>query len=277
MVLEQIVSIEWLRRRPLYAIFLGLTYTFIAAITGYLFFKDKFSVSLLFLVTLLLVPSLINLLSFEEEKERSDGVKRFFQNHKSIFEIYLFLSVGVFIAYILVIFFLGASGLGLSTTVGEQMKVLGGEITIEQIKNFETNPLVHSLNLFVNNLGVAVIFFLLSFFYGAGAIFLMVWNASIFATFVSLTIKNIGKGVEHGFLLLGTFSMYIIPEIAGFLLAAIAGGVISKAVIVEEFMSNSFKNVVKDAIVLLLCSIVILLIAAFLEGYIGVELIKALV
>ncbi|MBI2112150.1 hypothetical protein HYT52_01275, partial [Candidatus Woesearchaeota archaeon] len=190
MVLEQIVSIEWLRRRPLYAIFLGLTYTFIAAITGYLFFKDKFSVSLLFLVTLLLVPSLINLLSFEEEKERSDGVKRFFQNHRSIFEIYLFLSVGVFIAYILVIFFLGASGLGLSTTVGEQMKVLGGEITIEQIKNFEANHLVHSLNLFVNNLGVAVIFFLLSFFYGAGAIFLMVWNASIFATFVSLTIKD---------------------------------------------------------------------------------------
>lgn len=277
MVLEQIVSIEWLRRRPLYAIFLGLTYTFIAAITGYLFFKDKFSVSLLFLVTLLLVPSLINLLSFEEEKERSDGVKRFFQNHRSIFEIYLFLSVGVFIAYILVIFFLGASGLGLSTTVGEQMKVLGGEITIEQIKNFEANHLVHSLNLFVNNLGVAVIFFLLSFFYGAGAIFLMVWNASIFATFVSLTIKNIGKGFEHGFLLLGTFSMYIIPEIAGFLLAAIAGGVISKAVIVEEFMSNSFKNVVKDALVLLLCSIIILLIAAFLEGYIGVGLIKALV
>ncbi|MFH1276707.1 MAG: stage II sporulation protein M [Candidatus Woesearchaeota archaeon] len=277
MVLEQVISTNWLRRRPLYAVFLGLCYTFIGAITGHLFFQDKFSVSLLFLVTLLLVPSLMNLLSFEEERERSEGLKRFFQNHKSVFEIYLFISIGIFIGYIAVIWVLGVSGIELSSTVGEQMKVLGGEITIDQIKNFETNSFLHSINLFVNNLGVAVIFFILSFFYGAGAIFLMVWNASIFATFVTLTIKNISRGVSNSFALLGAFSIYIIPEIAGFLLAAIAGGVISKAVIVEEFMSNSFRNVVKDAFILLLYSFALLLMAAFLEAYVGVGLIKALV
>ena len=277
MVLEQIISTKWLRQRPLYAIALGLCYTFIAAVTGYLFFKDRFSISLLFLVTLLLVPSLMNLLSFEEERERSDGIRRFFVNHQSVFEIYLFLSIGVFIGYLIVIWVLAAVQVDLSSTVGEQMKILGGGVTANEIQNFQVDQFTHSLNLFSNNLGVALIFFVLSFFYGAGAIFLMVWNASIFATFVSLTIENINKGVAHAFTLLGAFSIYILPEIEGFLLAAIAGGVISKAVIVEEFMSESFKNVVKDAFILLLMSFAVLLLAAFLEGYVGVNIIRALV
>src|SRR3989344_2136383 len=276
MVLEQVISTNWLQRRPLYALLLGLIYTFIATVTGYLFFKDSFSISLLFLITLLLVPSLMNLLSIEEDREKKEGIKRFFHNHKDIFEIYLFLSIGVFIGYFVLIWFSSYLGANFNLTVGEQLKIIGPEITIEKIQQFDQNFFSHALNLFSKNVGIAVIFFLLSFFYGAGAIFLMVWNASTFSTFVSMTISNISKGVNHGLLLFGVFSLYIIPELGGFLLAAIAGGVISKAVLVEPFLSPSFRNVVRDALFLLLCSFALLLIAAFLESYVGVSLIKSL-
>lgn len=277
MVLEQILSTSWLQRRPLYALLLGLGYTFIGAVTGYIFFQSQFSISLLFLITLLLVPSLMNLLSIEEDQDKKEGLRRFIQNHKGIFEIYLFLSIGVFFGYLIIVWALHAGGVDFSLTVGEQMKILGSGITPEQVKTFEANPFFHSLQLFFNNIGVAVIFFILSFFYGAGAIFLVVWNASIFATFVSLSLNNISTGVNHAVALLGAFSLYIIPEIAGFLLAAIAGGVISKAVIVEQWMSESFRNVVKDGFVLLIMAFVLLLLSAFLEGFVGVGLIKSLV
>ncbi|MBI2665660.1 hypothetical protein HYX12_03510 [Candidatus Woesearchaeota archaeon] len=277
MVLEQIISISGLEKKPLTAILLGIGYTFIGALTGYLFFEERFSISLLFLITLLLIPSLMNLLSIEEEKEKREGFNRFFQNHKGVFEIYLFLSVGVFLGYIILISLSNYFGADFSITVGEQMKILGKSVTKSDISSFEVNSFTHALGLFSKNIGVAIIFFVLSFFYGAGAIFLMVWNASTFSTFVSLTINNISKGVNHSLALLGIFSIYIVPEIGGFLLAAIAGGVISKAVIVEQFLSPSFKNVVKDALILLLLSFVLLLISAFLEAVVGVSLIKALV
>ena len=277
MVLEQIINTTWLQRRPLYAVGLGLVYTLIASVTGYLFFRGQFSISLLFLISLLLVPSLMNLLSLEEERERSEGLKRFFHNHKDVFEIYLFLSIGVFLGYMAMIWVLGSFGADLSMTVGEQLRVLGPDITVDTIKSFDEHSLLQALSLFSRNVGVAFIFFLLSFFYGAGAIFLMVWNASIFATFVSVTISNISKGVNHSLALWGIFSLYIVPEIGGFLLAAIAGGVVSKAVLSEQFLSESFKNVLRDALVLLLCSLLLLLLAAVLEAFAGVNLIKGLV
>src|SRR3989344_3778492 len=116
MVLEQIINTTWLQRRPLYAVGLGLVYTLIASVTGYLFFRGQFSISLLFLISLLLVPSLMNLLSLEEERERSEGLKRFFHNHKDVFEIYLFLSIGVFLGYMAMIWVLGLFGADLSMT-----------------------------------------------------------------------------------------------------------------------------------------------------------------
>ena len=277
MVLEQLISTTWLQRRPYTAFVLGLVYTIIGSITGYLFFRDYLSISILFLITLLLLPSLMNLLTVGEEREKKEGFHRFIFNHLDIFEVYLFLSLGVFFGYLLMILVLGFFGSNFNTVVGEQLGVLGNAITTQQIQDFHADRLAHALGIFFKNVGVATIFFVLSFFYGAGSIFLIVWNASIFSTFVSVTLRNISQGVNHNFALLGAFSLYIIPEISGFLLAAIAGGVVSKAVVVEQFLEAPFRNVVRDAFLLLLYSLLILLIAAFLEAYVGVGLIKALV
>ncbi|MEW5896744.1 MAG: hypothetical protein AB1668_03570 [Nanoarchaeota archaeon] len=277
MVLEQLLSTHWLQKRPLCAVFLGIAYTFIAAITSYIFFKDSFSVSLLFLITVLLVPSLLNLLAMEEERERIEGLHHFFYNHKEIFEIYLFLFIGLFIGYLAVIWAMLTLGMDINVTLSEQVKMLGETITKGKVESFSVNQLTHALSIFSVNVGVAVILFILSLFYGAGSIFLVVWNASIFSTFIYTTISNISRSINHSIALFGIFSIYIIPELAGFLLAAIAGGVVSKAVLSEKFLSPTFRNVTRDAFVLLLISFAFLLAAAFLESYVGVNAIKMLV
>jgi len=277
MVLEQLVSIEFLERKRLFAIFLGFVYTLIAGVTSYIFFRDNISISMFFLITLLLIPSLANIIADQERRESKEGFKKFIRNHKDVFEVYLFLSIGIVAGYGLVILLLGTMGFDINLVLSEQVKQFGSALTGEMVQEFDVNKLNHFFGIFTSNLGVAILFFVLSFFYGAGAIFLIVWNASIFSTFLVLSLQNIGKGVNHAIGLIGAFSIYFIPEVAGFLLAGIAGGVISKAVIVESWGSNKFRNVLRDASILLAISFVFLLVAGILESFVAVELIKALV
>lgn len=277
MVLEQLVSIEFLERRRLFAIFLGFVYTFIAGLTSYIFFRENISISMFFLITLLLVPSLANIIADQEKKDSKIGIKNFVKNHRDVFEVYFFMSMGVVFGYGLVILLLGTLGFDVNVVLSEQVKQFGSGLTGEIINEFSVDKLNQFFGIFTSNLGVAVLFFILSFFYGAGAIFLIVWNASIFSTFLVLSLQNISKGINNALALIGAFSIYFLPEVAGFLLAGLAGGIISKAVIVENWGSKQFRNVLRDASVLLLVSFLFLLVAGLLESYVAVGLIKALV
>ena len=94
-------------------------------------------------------------------------------------------------------------------------------------------------------------------------------NASIFATFLVHIITILAKQASEILPLTGVFLIYSLPEVAGFLTAAMAGGVLSKAVVKEKWKSQRTKNVFKDAFVLLLISFGLIIIAGFLEVYVG--------
>lgn len=276
MVLEQFFKTKWLERRPAYSMLLGFVFVFIGLITALIFFRNDISIALLFLVTLLLVPSLMKIINLEEKVERDYGVKHFFKTHRAIFEIYLFLFIGILAAYLVIGF---GAGNNLEKISQEQIKVLDGEgLTSSEVVDFGySEKFDNFLGIFTSNLLVALIFFILSFFYGAGGIFLIVWNASIFSTFIVMTISNLSKGVPHAMSLLGAFALHLIPEVFGFLVAAIAGGVISRALIKEKLKGKGFSNVVKDATLLLLVSFAVLLVAALLEAFVSTSLVGGLV
>lgn len=277
MVLEQIVGAEFLERKRLFALILGFVYTIIAGLTSYIFFRDSISIAMFFLLTILLIPSLVSVISDQEKRDSKFGFNSFLKNHMNIFEIYLFTALGIVLAYCFVIFVFTSMGYDINLILNEQISRFGDYLTADTIQEFNVNKFNQFFGIFTNNLGVAILFFLLSFFYGAGAIFLIAWNASIFSTFLVLSLQSISRGVNHALGLIGAFSIYYIPEVAGFLLAGIAGGIISKAVLVETKGSKGFKNVIRDSFTLLIISFLFLLIAAFLESFVAVSLIKALV
>ena len=64
----------------------------------------------------------------------------------------------------------------------------------------------------------------------------------------------------------------MIPEVTGYLLAAIAGGVLSHAFVREKIGGKNFKIVLIDSIVLLIAAILFLIIAAFIENEISKKL-----
>ncbi len=275
MVLESI-NVKWLKRRPLLAFFIGAIYTLIGFIVAQYFFHDSLSLPMLFLTTLLITPSTIKLLSIEEKRERKEGLHHFFRNHRDVFEICVFLFLGIFFGYLLLSFLL--SPVNAQMMLSYQLNFLEHQegLSNQLLTTFFEEPPQPTTEQFLNLLGidikVALVFFVLSFFYGAGAIFLIILNASIFATFTGYLITHLSTGTTHVFLILGIFFIHVLPEISGFLLAAIAGGVVSKALIQEKFLSQKFKNVVKDAALLLALSCVLIFLAVYLETFVTTTL-----
>jgi uncharacterized membrane protein SpoIIM required for sporulation len=270
MVFEQFLSSDNVKKNILFIFLLGVFYSFVGFAVSSYFFEAHVSVAMLFTLTLLLVPSITTIINIEEKVESKEGVRHFFYNHKDIFKIYISLFFGIFFAFLLLGCF---SNLGVFEY---QISFLQsrGDLTANVIDNFAANEYIPSINnvfgLITQNLLVVIIAFVLSIFYGAGALFLIVLNASVFASFICYVIRETGKFLS----LTGIFMIHLIPELSGFIAAAIAGGVVSRAIVREQFGSQGFRNVMKDALVLLLISAVLIIIGAFLEVFVSASLVK---
>ena len=273
MVLESI-KLEWMERRPFIVFFFGFIYSILGYLIATIFFGSEVSIAMLFLATLFAVPSLIRILDVEERIESLEGLRHFLRNHREIIEVYLFLFLGIFLGYVV----LGIASTDFTSIFGFQIKFLEHQegLSSQLIERFLTKPLepspVHVFSILSNNLLVSAVCFMLSVFYGAGAIFLIVLNASIFSSFVVYVARHLAKAPIDGLAVLGFFCIHLIPEILGFLIAAIAGGVVSKAILTEKLFSSGFKNVMRDAFVLLLLSACFIVIGALLEVYVTAPL-----
>ncbi|MCX6706778.1 MAG: stage II sporulation protein M [Candidatus Woesearchaeota archaeon] len=277
MVLESI-KIKWIEHRPYIAFIFGILYTLIGYFAALIFFKDYVSIAMLFLSTLLVVPSLVKLLEIEEQRESVYGIRHFFSEHRDIVEAYVFLFIGVFVGYLILGFIISPANYSSVFQMQRDFLTKQEGLSGELINNFIDTPFKPSMSevagLVTNNLLVCIILFVLSFFYGAGAIFLIIFNASVFASFVTFVIEYMAQKASTAAAVIGVFSIHMLPEVTGFLLAAIAGGVVSKALMREKIRGKGFRNVMQDAIVLLLASCVMIVIAAFLEVFVTTYLFK---
>ena len=100
------------------------------------------------------------------------------------------------------------------------------------------------LQIFLNNFKVLLFSIFFAFFYGAGAIFILTWNASVISAAVGLFVKDKiaavaaysgSVGIFNYFnmfsLGLARYMIHGIPEIAAYFIGGLAGGIISVAVI----------------------------------------------
>ena len=131
-----------------------------------------------------------------------------------------------------------------------------------------------------NNLRVWAFCILFSFLYGAGAIFILTWNASIIGVAVGDVIREALKRLGeygHSNVLVNYFSVlplgmgymvHGIPEVASYFLGALAGGIISSAVVCHHYRSSEFWRIIRDSFDLMVVSLLVLLLSAFFEVYI---------
>ena len=127
------------------------------------------------------------------------------------------------------------------------------------------------LSIFTNNVYVVIFALFFSLIFGAGAIFILAWNASVIAAAIGMFAKSELSNIFSG---MARYLIHGIPEIAAYFVAALAGGILGVAIIRKEFKSEKFWSIVEDVLTLLVISIIILIIAGLIEVFITPILFK---
>jgi uncharacterized membrane protein SpoIIM required for sporulation len=119
--------------------------------------------------------------------------------------------------------------------------------------------------IFTNNIYVLVFTLVFSLLFGAGAIFVLAWNASVIAAAGGIFTKSQLSALPIGLL---RYMIHGIPEIAAYFVVALAGGIVSVAIIKHEYGTEKFWEVMQDALNLVVLAVIILLIAAVIEVFV---------
>ncbi|RMD45518.1 stage II sporulation protein M [Candidatus Pacearchaeota archaeon] len=123
----------------------------------------------------------------------------------------------------------------------------------------------HMLAIFSNNIYVLIFTLLFSLAFGAGAIFILVWNASVIGAAMGIFAKQSIAALPLSFL---RYMIHGIPEIGAYFIGSLAGGIISVAVIRRDMKGERLWIILQDALVLTIIAIAVLFVAALVEVYV---------
>lgn len=277
MVLESIKP-SWMERKPAKVFWVGFIYSVIGIALAWLVFGDYASISGVFLTTMPLVVVMYKLLKYEEKKDlRIRSERSLIKEHSKALSMFIFLFLGMVISYSL-----------LFTILPQDITVKIFSLQINVIKSINleaagyfTNNTAALSAILLNNFKVLFFSIFFSFLYGSGAIFILTLNASVIGVAVGNVIRNsISEyaGSSHivflynyfkSFPLTFGYAVHGIPEISAYFVGALAGGIISVAVVNHDFGNKEFRRIVRDSVDLLLISVLLLVLAGLLEVYVS--------
>lgn len=257
MVLEKLVTIREAVRNPLWMFIIGALVSVVSLFISFIVFPESVGLFTTVLVTFIMTPFMVNLLTYEAFMTELEIKKKihqnFFQRHWDMLMIYTAFFSGMIVALSLTFIFLPDS------TVTKLF-----EDQINEIKIIRGSFLFSStfLKITVNNIGVLILSILFAFIFGSGAIFILSWNASVLSAAIGLTAKSIG-GISGIPVALVTYLPHGIFEIVAYFLGGIAGGILSAVVMKRK--TDLFGVMINDSIKVLVVAISLLFIGALIE------------
>ncbi len=278
MVLESFMGPVSAERRPWLMIFIGFFYTCVALFLSRWIFMEYASLVMVFLIVIASAPLMYRTIKYEEKIDLIyEREKQILMHHIKALKFMMFLFIGVTIAYALWYLVLPADWtVTLFNVQEETITRINGKVTASAIGGFD-----YFSRIFFNNLRVMIFCILFSLTYGLGAIFILVWNASVIGVALGNFIRSklalyssaIGlaklgvylKVTSWGIL---RYAIHGIPEILAYFMAGLAGGIISIAIIRHDFGTKKMERILMDASDLLILAIITLIGAAFIETYI---------
>jgi len=278
MVVESLLFPFKAEQKPWEMFFLGFLYASIGIFLSLWIFRDQASLVMVFMISMAALPIFYNTIKLEESKDMlMDNETKILREHNKAIIFFIYMFIGITVACAAWYILLPSSTVG--NLFGKQTQ------TIQTINNQVSGNAIYSLNvlsrIFFNNFKVLAFSILFSFIYGAGAIFILTWNATVIGAaignFMRLNISNytsslglLEAGNYFHVISLGLlkYSVHGIPEIAAYFYGGLAGGILSVALIRKHFKSEKFSRVMLDFSELILIAIGFLIAAAFLEVYI---------
>lgn len=278
MVVESFLNPFNAEKKPWEMFFLGFLYTTIGIALSLWIFRSEASLVAVFMITMAALPIFYNTMRLEESKDLlMDKETEILREHNKAISFFMYLFIGITFAcalwYVV-----------LPTSTVNQLFDKQTE-TIQTINNQVSGNAIHNLNafskIFFNNFKVLSFSILFSFVYGAGAIFILSWNATVIGAaignFVRSNISSYTSSMGlleagnyfHVFSLgLLKYSVHGIPEIAAYFYGGLAGGIISVAIVKKHFKSEKFPVIMRDFSELVLIAIGFLIAASFMEVYV---------
>lgn len=279
MVLESLMDPAKAEKRYGLVLLLGFLFAIVGGILASALKGPSQSMLFVFFTAIPAIPLMYAIIKYEEEKDlKAVSEKTLLKEHSKALRAFMFLFFGMILGMVTLFVFAPWS-----TTVG----LFETQIhTLEDITNSMTGMVTESqittFNIiFFNNMKVLILSIIFSFLFGAGAIFILSWNASVIAaaigSFIRSQFNNIAELVgitkvaqyfEVVTIGLLMFALHGIPEILAYFTAALAGGIISVAIIRHDFGTENFERIIIDSADLIFISLVLLLIAALLEVFV---------
>jgi uncharacterized membrane protein SpoIIM required for sporulation len=283
MVLESLISLKKAEHSPWDMFFIGLLFASVAIFLSLWIFKDHASLVMVFLTVMACIPIIHNALSQEETSDaRIKKERTILKHHTKALLFFIALFLGITTAFSIWYVFLPGNLAEVSyATQIATIKSINSRVLGQSLYSSSISPSNVYMQIVSNNLKVLLFCVFFSFFYGAGAIFILAWNASVIGAAIGTFIRSnmasyassIGlvrtAGYFHIFSLgILRYMIHGLPEIASYFVGALAGGIISFAVIRHDFKSKTFKRIMFDSLDLMFISIALIFIAAFVEVYI---------
>ena len=281
MVLELITNFSKLRHRPKTMFFEAIILTVISVIFSVSLFPKEFcSIGILAFITIGALPLFNKLYSYDSYIYNYN--KNFFRRHEKIIKLLFYFFLGIFVTLI-AIFFIAPTNVSDKLFYSQIKEVAGiSDIRAEITGDFigpETSTFQKAFSeISKNNLGVMLTAVTLSFFYGAGGLFLIVWNASIFSyVIIQDLIFSFSTVAGHGLvsIFMGLFNSLVnflgylphgIFEFLAYFFASVAGAVLARDLFKGIFTTEFAGRALKDFLLMLLIALVCYFLGALIEA-----------
>jgi len=127
------------------------------------------------------------------------------------------------------------------------------------------------IDIVSNNVTIVLICVLLSLFYGAGAIFILNYNASILGVIYGSSVRPLIWGMEGVPMVFSSILVFVphtFLEILGYLMAAISGGILSNAFTVRMDTMEGVRTgrlFLRDSVIFLVFAMALIIAGGFVE------------
>jgi len=280
-MLEMLINPRKAERKPWELFFVGAFYASLSILlVNWIFSQDavlsQYSGILVVTFTVMLsIPFVYYTLKLEEKKiGESSGTLALFKEHrKAIYAfIWLFLGFVIALSFWYIMLSSNQSFRAQIETYCLINRPSNFEACVNQYEIKDVSTTIGFLSnterlflIFTNNIYVLIFTLVFSLIFGAGAIFILAWNASVIAAAIGIFTKSELSSLPLGLL---RYLIHGIPEIVSYFIVALAGGMVSIAVIRHETGTSKFWDVLQDSLNLIILAIIVLFLAALIEVFV---------
>ena len=288
-MLESIMNPTKSERGPWKMFFVGIIYASLSLLLVHWFFRDTLSEASGMIVVAFCImfslPYMYFIIKKEEQMdEQVEGLMSIWKIHKDAIYSLMWLFLGFIIAFSFWYIVLQDSNL-LNFQVQTFCQInnpgnIQGCVSQYSFGNLNSAATgvtgnatsgTRFFSILENNVYVMIFTLVFSLIFGAGAIFVLVWNASVISAAVGIFTKYQISELPLG---LARYLIHGFPEIAAYFITALAGGIFGVGILRHGWKDKRTLRVIENAVILLFVAITILILADIIEVYITPLLFK---